>query len=78
MAPNAAECKYTLTHKHCGFLKTAQGSFRGSDNSPARYRAYWFSAMTAETIDLPEVSGPEWKSPEPPDQNDWALLLRAM
>ena len=45
---------------------------------PARYRAYWFSAMTGETIDLPEVSGPEWKSPAPPDQNDWALLLRAM
>jgi hypothetical protein len=43
-----------------------------------RYRASWFSAMTGETIDLAEVAGPEWKSPEAPDQNDWALLLRAM
>jgi hypothetical protein len=45
---------------------------------PGRYRAVWFSAMTGETIDLPAVSGSEWKSPEAPDQNDWALLLRAM
>ena len=30
---------------------------------PGRYRASWFSAMNGETIDLPEVSGPEWKSP---------------
>jgi len=25
-----------------------------------------------------QVSGPEWKSPEAPDQNDWAVLIRAM
>ena len=42
------------------------------------YHASWFSAMTGQTIDLPAVSGPEWKSPEAPDQNDWALLIRAM
>ena len=45
---------------------------------PGRYRASWFSGMTGETIDLPVVVGPEWKSPPAPDQNDWALLVRAM
>ena len=42
-----------------------------------RYKAYWFSAMTGERIDLPDVSGPSWASPEAPDRNDWALLLQA-
>lgn len=42
------------------------------------YRASWFNAMTGQTIDLPAATGPEWKSPVAPDQNDWALLLRAM
>ena len=45
---------------------------------PGQYRASWFSAITGETIDLPTITGPEWKSPEAPDQNDWALLIRAM
>jgi hypothetical protein len=45
---------------------------------PGRYRASWFSAISGETIDLPSVDGPEWKSPEAPDHNDWALLLRSM
>jgi hypothetical protein len=45
---------------------------------PGRYRASWFSAISGETLDLPAVDGPEWKSPEAPDKNDWALLLRAM
>ncbi|HLH34656.1 MAG TPA: DUF4038 domain-containing protein [Alloacidobacterium sp.] len=44
---------------------------------PGHYRASWFSAMTGETIDLPTVLGPIWTSPEAPDRNDWALLLRA-
>jgi hypothetical protein len=43
---------------------------------PGRYRAFWFSASTGEKIDLPAVDGPSWTSPEPPDQNDWALLLQ--
>jgi hypothetical protein len=43
-----------------------------------RYRASWFSAVSGETVDLPPVEGLEWKSPDAPDQNDWALLLRAM
>jgi hypothetical protein len=45
---------------------------------PGRYRASWFSATTGEMIDLPAVVGPEWTSPETPDHNDWALLLRAI
>jgi hypothetical protein len=42
-----------------------------------RYQGYWFSAMTGEKIDLPDVEGPSWTSPASPDRNDWALLLRA-
>jgi hypothetical protein len=45
---------------------------------PGHYRAFWFSAVTGEKIDLPDVDGPSWTSPEPPDQNDWALLLQRM
>jgi hypothetical protein len=45
---------------------------------PGQYRAFWFSAMTGEKIDLPAVDGPAWTSPTPPDQNDWALLLQRM
>jgi hypothetical protein len=41
------------------------------------YRAHWFSALTGESIELPTVVGPDWKSPEAPDHNDWALLLQA-
>jgi hypothetical protein len=42
---------------------------------PGRYKAYWFSALNGEKIDLPDAEGPEWTSPEPPDKNDWAVLL---
>ncbi len=45
---------------------------------PGRYRAFWFSAMTGERIDLPPADGPAWTSPDAPDKNDWALLLQAM
>ena len=49
---------------------------------PGQYRAYWFSAVTGQKIDLPPVEGPptagqSWTSPAAPDGNDWALLLRA-
>lgn len=44
---------------------------------PGRYRAFWFSALTGEKIDLPNVDGPSWTSPDAPDQSDWALLLQA-
>ena len=42
-----------------------------------RYKAYWFSALSGEKIDLGDVQGPSWKSPSAPDRNDWALLLQA-
>ncbi|MFZ0746824.1 MAG: DUF4038 domain-containing protein [Terracidiphilus sp.] len=45
---------------------------------PGHYRATWFSGATGEKIELPPVDGPVWTSPQPPDLNDWALLLRAM
>ena len=48
---------------------------------PGRYRAYWFSALTGEKIELPSADGrlrePTWTSPAAPDNNDWALLLQA-
>jgi hypothetical protein len=44
---------------------------------PNHYQAYWFSALTGEKIDLPLVEGASWTSPEAPDQNDWALLLKS-
>ena len=41
------------------------------------YDAMWFSALSGETIALPEAAtGPTWTSPEAPDDTDWALLLR--
>ena len=43
---------------------------------PGRYRAEWFSAMTGEVVPIGPVDGPSWTSPEAPDKNDWALLLR--
>ena len=44
---------------------------------PGHYQAYWFSPMTGEKIDLPDVDGASWTSPPSPDRNDWAVLLRA-
>jgi hypothetical protein len=43
---------------------------------PGTYNASWFSALSGEKITLPAVEGPSWSSPEAPDQNDWALLLK--
>jgi hypothetical protein len=43
---------------------------------PGTYTATWFSALSGEKIELPAAAGPSWTSPEPPDHNDWALLLR--
>jgi hypothetical protein len=42
---------------------------------PGRYSAFWFGATTGEKIELPEVAGSSWLSPEAPDRNDWALLI---
>ena len=44
---------------------------------PNHYEAYWFSALTGEKIALSPVEGSSWTSPKAPDQNDWALLLKA-
>jgi hypothetical protein len=44
--------------------------------APGRYKVYWFRAVTGEKIDLPDVDGPSWTSPQSPDKNDWALLLQ--
>jgi uncharacterized protein DUF4038/uncharacterized protein DUF5060/collagenase-like protein with putative collagen-binding domain len=44
---------------------------------PNHYEAHWFSALTGEKIALPPVEGSSWTSPKAPDQNDWALLLKA-
>jgi hypothetical protein len=43
---------------------------------PGTYTACWFSALSGEEIPLPAANGPSWTSPEAPDKNDWALLLR--
>jgi hypothetical protein len=43
-----------------------------------RYRAFWFSAMTGQKIDLPELDGGAWTSPAAPNQYDWALLIQAI
>jgi len=42
---------------------------------PGLYSACWFGATTGEKIELPEVVGPSWQSPDAPDRNDWALLI---
>jgi hypothetical protein len=43
--------------------------------APGNYTAKWFNAFTGETIPLPPVRGPVWKSPAAPGWLDWALLL---
>lgn len=40
------------------------------------YRARWFNPRTGHWIKLPEeATGPQWTSPKPPGDGDWALLL---
>ena len=41
------------------------------------YRAFWFSGMTGEKIDMSDVQDATWTSPAAPDGNDWAILLQA-
>jgi hypothetical protein len=43
---------------------------------PGTYDASWFSALSGERIAIGAVNGPSWTSPDSPDRNDWALLLR--
>jgi len=45
---------------------------------PGHYRAYWFSAVSGQQIQLPMVNdGPVWTSPKAPGHYDWALLLES-
>lgn len=44
--------------------------------NPGRYRAEWFGAFTGEIVPIGEIEGGPWTSPNAPDVNDWALLLR--
>lgn len=41
-----------------------------------RYQANWFNPRNGEMKILPDAAGAAWTSPESPDENDWALLLR--
>jgi hypothetical protein len=44
---------------------------------PGNYRAQWFAAQTGEWVPIEAgISGGSWTSPEAPDKNDWALLIR--
>ena len=43
---------------------------------PGAYDATWISALGGDKLSLPVAEGPSWTSPEAPDKNDWALLLR--
>jgi len=43
---------------------------------PGTYDAVWFSALSGESIAIGGANGPSWTSPDSPDRNDWALLLR--
>jgi len=40
------------------------------------YQAQWFNAFTGEIVPIGAAEGPSWTSPNAPDSNDWALLLR--
>lgn len=44
---------------------------------PGTYQASWFNPFTGEMIELPSVSSSAWTSPQAPNRDDWALLLRA-
>jgi len=43
---------------------------------PGNYHARWFHPLTGQWLDAPVASGPTWMPPAPPDDGDWALLLR--
>ncbi len=43
-----------------------------------KYSAKWFDPQSGQWIPMEgEAKGGEWKSPEAPDKNDWALLVTA-
>ena len=39
------------------------------------YRARWFNPRNGQWIALPNATGPQWTSPMPPGEGDWALQL---
>jgi len=43
---------------------------------PGSYAGEWFNPSTGEKIPVLRAHGPAWTSPEAPDRNDWALLLK--
>jgi hypothetical protein len=43
---------------------------------PGNYHARWFNPRSGQWSDAPVASGPRWTPPAPPDDGDWALLLR--
>jgi len=40
------------------------------------YSVEWFSPLTGQRIPSPDATGPAWTSPAPPDDKEWAVLLR--
>lgn len=43
---------------------------------PGEYAANWFNPRSGKTVPLPAANGPEWTSPQAPDDGDWALVLK--
>jgi len=43
---------------------------------PGNYHARWFNPRSGKWRDSPVASGSRWTPPAPPDDGDWALLLR--
>ena len=44
---------------------------------PGAYTATWFHCRSGETIPIGSAAGPTWKSPQAPDLDDWAILIRS-
>jgi hypothetical protein len=42
---------------------------------PGRYKARWYNPRTGRFSALPDAEGPQWAVPNPPDKEDWAVLL---
>lgn len=41
-----------------------------------KYAVTWFNPRSGKTTAGSSATGPEWTSPAPPDQGDWAILLK--
>jgi hypothetical protein len=40
------------------------------------YTAEWFNPRTGQRQPIGAAAGPQWTSPDSPDQDDWAMILR--